>query len=58
MKTATITLDRGALDHVPFVNLAKFLAQHDCRFERLPSGELRIIHTPQKRTNYGPKRSG
>ena len=53
-----ITLDQGAFNHIPFVHLAQFLAQFNCRFEQLPNGELRIIHTPQKRTNYGPKRSG
>lgn len=45
-----ITLDEGALDHIPFVQLARFLAQYDCRFERLPTNELRIIHVPPSKT--------
>jgi len=51
-----ITLDEGAFAHVPFTLLAKFLAQHDCRFEKLPSGELRIIHVKANRsTSFRPQ---
>lgn len=57
MKKPTITLDKGALDHVPFVNLAKFLAQHDCRFEQLPNGEIRIVRVPQRRNTYEANRN-
>jgi hypothetical protein len=43
-----ITLDQGAFDHIPFVELVRFLAQYNCRFERLPTNELRIIHVRDK----------
>ena len=56
-KPIHITLDEGALDHVPFITLAKFLAQYDCRFEATPNGELRIIHTPQRRNTHEAHRN-